>query len=584
MASNVVDVIPSLTQFNILGGDLEPMRETEVRWSKRAKLKTHPELRHLSSEEDRVLSTVLGRWGQAELSRCILAYPERTPGEGVRAAGCAVCVKSGEQLGLLTARHVLFDANGGHRFDQFFARFASHEETRCRASTEWNRRQTDVRVTSSGFTLPLAPETATVPTSRQEGAIVQPGLPDIALLRLNRELFCIAVETYKAQHGADSFAEPRWVDLQDLTSTVVGYDEAAGEKDEMHFGRWLVTGMSPESRNLSLVSTPTILLDVNRIYQRAGMSYYGMLHGALDRPEEENRDLHGTSGGGIWQQRLTPEGVRKVQTRCIDHTDPRRPWPRGAWGHSVLPRPPTDHSELPSRTAWTTLGSTTCRVSRDFPRRTQNWLRELAKADDLFDHDVHDYPVFRSRRQTTGIRAHPRWAILRAAAGDSFFYASVRSVQRTSPTTAAPSGHSRFGQSTLSALSLTSIQPASSYSTVRLTTNSSPMRMTKTLPSRRSLRPRSTRIDALSASVGSMDSPTTRIRRQRSATRFCSCSHARGNCLWAGPVFPEDGCARPLSRRTPQAVRRGAVVVGGTCHAVPGSPCQRVCFCFFGRC
>ena len=192
----------------------------------------------------------------------------------------------------MTARHVLVDRNGEPRHSRgLLARFFDVGDAY-----------------SKGFGVSLQREKLYFPCTREPGGIVHPGVPDIAIVRFPKQDLDDAMRQIQNRKGSGSVGKPAWIDLEHLQEGVVDY----GKSDEILGGCWFLTGAIGERSDPGFVFMQTTTVRVDRVYQRGGYTYYGLFHGGEDQPESENQTYAGTSGGPLWQQKLTPQGLAKL--------------------------------------------------------------------------------------------------------------------------------------------------------------------------------------------------------------------------------------------------------------------------------
>ena len=227
-------------------------------------------------------------------STVVFATPKESDPSGAEVAGSGICVRSGDAFGVLTARHVLVDPSGERRHQSgLLIRFF---DDRC--------------VTSKGFAVPVHRAGLHYPVTRESEQPVWPGLPDIAVLRIDKP----AITTYLAKiHEEDSTASngnPRWLDLRELAAEAIpGSPQGL---DGILKGSWFMTGAISERSGPGFAYLQITDVFVDRVYERGGYQYFGLFHGGPDRRSAENQNYGGTSGGPLWQQRLSERTIHKL--------------------------------------------------------------------------------------------------------------------------------------------------------------------------------------------------------------------------------------------------------------------------------
>ena len=142
------------------------------------------------------------------------------------------------------------------------------------------------------------------------GGAPDPGLPDIAIIVLSDDIEERLREAADAEGTAAP--EPEWVDLdrEDLVSIPYGL---TNEDDEMFKGSWLITGVRGERSDVKKFYSEVDGIVIDRIYRRSECEYYGIFVDEVGGRRDQTRSWPGTSGGGIWQQRLRQSGWRKIE-------------------------------------------------------------------------------------------------------------------------------------------------------------------------------------------------------------------------------------------------------------------------------
>ena len=85
------------------------------------------------------------------------------------------------------------------------------------------------------------------------------------------------------------------------------------EDDEMLKGSWLITGVRGERSDVKKFYSEVDGIVIDRIYRRSECEYYGVFIDEVGGRRDQTRSWKGTSGGGIWQQRLRESGWRKIE-------------------------------------------------------------------------------------------------------------------------------------------------------------------------------------------------------------------------------------------------------------------------------
>ena len=264
--------------------------------------------RDFSEARQNALLDGIMKYGAAHRYHAILARESGEP------AGSGVCVTSGGRRGILTARHVLYaDGEREERLPSPVIGFAPPQ----REIVEGHRRRLHGRRNSRE---PLGPfqvtgisigDRATIAPLQREGKIYpDPGLPDIAIIAVSDDIEERLREAARAEGTAAP--EPRWVDLdrEDLVSIPYG---PTNDDDKMLRGSWLITGLRGERSGFKKFYSETDGIVIDRIYRRSEYEYYGIFVDEVGGRRAQSRGWKGTSGGGVWQQKLTQSGWRKIE-------------------------------------------------------------------------------------------------------------------------------------------------------------------------------------------------------------------------------------------------------------------------------
>ena len=315
--------VPNVTSVRdigagILGAPPTPMSINEIVWSRRSAL-CSANFRDSTQAQQNALLEGIMTWGEAHRCHVTLATESGEP------AGSGICVKSGGQRGILTARHVLYaDGEIKERQSQLLIGFAPPQSVMLEAH---RRRQYGQRESGK----PLGPFRVTfisigdratiVPLQRKDKIYADPGLPDIAIIVVSDDIEERLREAARAEGTAAP--EPRWVNLdsEDLVSIPYG---PTNEDDEMLKGSWLITGLRGERSNFTKFYSEMDEVVIDRIYRRSEYEYYGIFVDEEGGRRVQSRGWKGTSGGGVWQQRFTQSGRRKIEQnlpRCLTPED-----------------------------------------------------------------------------------------------------------------------------------------------------------------------------------------------------------------------------------------------------------------------
>ena len=318
MDNRRVEIVTEITDLNVLSADPTPLRPSEVVWS-RSKTEAAEGRRgwYITAKGRARLTGYLRNHGQMRRSSMVFVAPERESGVGGDLQGSGICVRTGQTYGLLTARHVLMDRDGELRHPKgLFARFFAIGEPY-----------------TAGFAVRLSREKLYAPRSRLAGQIIQPGLPDVAILRFSKQDLDAILQSTKNTKGPQSVGEPEWLDLDHLQE--IDYEDSKA----ILGGGWFLTGGLGERSRAGFVYMQITSVFVDRVYLRAGFTYYGLLHGAVEQDESDNQNYKGTSGGPLWQQRLTPAGLAKLGSDTGDKLTPEDLGPPILSGVAFFQRP-----------------------------------------------------------------------------------------------------------------------------------------------------------------------------------------------------------------------------------------------------
>ena len=291
----------------ILGAPPTPMSTNEIVWSRRSAMR-NADYRDFSEAQQNALLQGIMKYGAVHRYHAILATESGEP------AGSGVCVTSGGRRGILTARHVLYaDGEREERLSNPVIGFAPPQGD----IIEDQRRRQHGRRNSSE---PLGPFPVTgisigdrvtiAPLQRKDKSYPDPGLPDIAIVVVSDDIEERLREAARTEGTA--VPEPRWVDLdrEDLVSIPYG---PTNEDDEMLRGSWLIAGLRGERSDFKKFYSETDGIVIDRIYRRSECEYYGIFLDEVGGRRAQSRGWKGTSGGGVWQQKLTQSGWRKIE-------------------------------------------------------------------------------------------------------------------------------------------------------------------------------------------------------------------------------------------------------------------------------
>ena len=294
-------------ETGILGAPPWPMRASEIVWSRKTAMR-HATYRGFSEAQQSTLLDEVMKWGVAHRHHAVLGTESGEP------AGSGVCVTSGGRRGILTARHVLSTYGEEEEWrTNLFIGFAPPRDQMIQ--DQWRRQQRQQN--SKGLLglfevagIPLGETMTVVPLQRKDKIWPDPGLPDIAIVVVSDD---IEERLRKAAHDeGTAVPEPRWVNLdrEDLVSIPCGSPD---NEDKMLTGSWLITGLRGERSGVKEFYTEMNGITIDRIYRRSEYEYYGILVDEVGGRRAQSRSWKGTSGGGVWQQRLKPSGWRKIE-------------------------------------------------------------------------------------------------------------------------------------------------------------------------------------------------------------------------------------------------------------------------------
>ena len=294
-------------ETGILGAPPAPMSASEIVWSRRAAMR-HADYRAYPEAQWNALFDEIVKWGMAQRYHAVLATESGEP------AGSGVCVTSGGRRGILTARHVLTAYADGEEWQtNLCIGFAPprdemvQEQLRRQYGGQHNR---DPLGPFRGTGISLGDRVVVSPLQREDKAYPDPGLPDVAIIVVSDD---IEERVRKAARDeGTAIPEPRWVDLDREDRVSVPYDPASNE-DMMLAGSWLVTGLRGERSGVTKFYTELDGIAVDRIYRRSEYEYYGVFVDEVGGTRAQSRSWKGTSGGGVWQQRLTQSGWQKME-------------------------------------------------------------------------------------------------------------------------------------------------------------------------------------------------------------------------------------------------------------------------------
>ena len=285
-----------------------PMSTNEIAWSRRSAMQSAHYLNLSKSQQNALLDGVM-KWGTAHRYLTLFSTESGAP------AGSGVCVTSGGRRGILTARHVLYTdlKTKARAFDQVVVLFAPPQLEMLLEQRRRQFRTQDGRITLGPCRvtgISVGDHTIYAPDQQEESMYPDPGLPDIAIIVLADDIEERLREA--AQSEGTTAPEPQWLDLdrEELVSIPYG---PTSEDDEMLMGPWQISGLRGERSDVLKLYGETDWIVVDRIYRRSMYEYYGIFVDEVGGTRAQSRGWKGTSGGGVWQQRLTPSGQRKIE-------------------------------------------------------------------------------------------------------------------------------------------------------------------------------------------------------------------------------------------------------------------------------
>lgn len=272
------------TDAMLLSAPPVPFCVNEIVWGRRESMKSWSGENTIGTCQIADLVETVRRTGGIMSSVAVLM--EVNAHSHVTALGTAICVKSGDAHGLLTARHVVMREDGTPRL----------EGTTSIGFLRPPRRGARPRVPQTGWTLPGF--SAQWIERQNEDARIQAGLPDIAIIRLSNTWL------------DDTNASPEWIDLNEAAETAIAGTPQALE--EMT-GNWFLTGCRGEGSHNGQIKVDTLSIVIDRVYTRGGFQYCGMFHGGTGANRQEAQSLGGFSGGPLWLQRIKESGAAKLR-------------------------------------------------------------------------------------------------------------------------------------------------------------------------------------------------------------------------------------------------------------------------------
>ena len=283
------------------------MRTNEITWSRRFALR-NDNYWEPNEVQQHALMQGIARWGEVQRYHAVLTTESGMP------AGSGVCVKSGGQRGLLTARHVLY-ANGKRkkRLPNPLISFAPSQREMLqeqRRRRHWQPNSGEPLQNLQAIAMSIGNRTTITPLQQENMTCLDPGLPDISVIVFSDDI----EEKLRSAALAEKapVPEPQWVDLDGERQVSVPYG-TTGEDDEMLMGSWLITGLRGERSDVKKMYCETNTIAIDRIYRRNECEYYGIFVDEVGGRRDRSRNWGGTSGGGVWQQRLTESGRQKVE-------------------------------------------------------------------------------------------------------------------------------------------------------------------------------------------------------------------------------------------------------------------------------
>ena len=219
--------------------------------------------------------------------------------------GTGVAIRTpDDQYGLLTARHVLRNADG-RMLPLPMVTFTPPAEILNKHQRARSNRAKDA-VVGFGISAPLS--RAYIATSG-EGQERRPGLPDLAIAIFDRGRLLEQLEGIRLEDGPAYAQEPAWFNIG--LSGRVGVDHNA--HGAHHRGCWLFSGLFGQESQAGVAAHYTLeVRQPDRVYRRGEYNYYGIDLRTDKHPEY--RTFRGFSGSGLWQVRLSDQGESKLRT------------------------------------------------------------------------------------------------------------------------------------------------------------------------------------------------------------------------------------------------------------------------------
>ena len=295
-------------QSAILGAPPLPMRTDEIEWTRRAAL-SDARYHRLSEVQQKVILEGIITYSTAVRHHAKLATESGEP------AGSGVCVTSGGRLGILTARHVLYaDDEGKKRLPNPVISFMPPKSAMLRELKRHDR-PLDSKGPLGVFPMvgiSIGNRETVVPLQRPGKSCPDPGLPDIAVIAISNDIEERLRETAAAEGRVAP--EPEWLDLDAEEQVGIPYSMTNNDTDEMLEGDWIITGVRGERSSIGKILSESNVGIVDRIYRRSEYEYYGIFLDEVNGSRARSKGWKGTSGGGVWQQRFTQAGRRKLQS------------------------------------------------------------------------------------------------------------------------------------------------------------------------------------------------------------------------------------------------------------------------------
>ena len=222
---------------------------------------------------------------------------------------------SGGRRGIVTARHVLYaDDEGRKRLSNPVVSFMPPLSDMRR---EFGVRDRPVESREPWGPVPMigisiGTRETFVPLQRPGKPYPDPGLPDIAIIVISDD-FEERLREAAAETAGTITPEPEWLDLDTENQVGVSYSLSNHDADQMLRGDWAIIGVRGERSGTKKIYSEMDIGIVDRIYRRSEYEYYGIFVDEVHGSRAMSRSWKGTSGGGVWQQRLTQAGQRKIQ-------------------------------------------------------------------------------------------------------------------------------------------------------------------------------------------------------------------------------------------------------------------------------